>query len=1529
MSISISSNMSDIQTDVSEKITNTTNPTLVSNNGIVNTFTAKGKCNFTIESGASFDTSVIAAQTQNIKQLSQVTSSTSMDADVMTALAQDSTASGSGLLSIGFAGAFNSATSIVTAGAAISNAVSSAVSTVNATTSGITCEDEAVVTIAGNWNAQVNTNQDLVTSQYVQSDQVAAISSSVSQKITQSATSTMEAMSTGALVVLGLIILLLVFGKPIIDAINRGKGAAVAGAAGAAVAGAAGAAGAAVAGAAGAAGAAVAGAAGAAVAGAAADVVASVAGAAVGATTAAAAATSATALNWYGALLALGGAVGMTVGGLSRQFSDPCNSTDQCRAAGDTTSTCSCTDHYTCGVNEDHTDVALPVSSPPQMFLFSIYEENAALLYNASLRRMAVRTFATFNSANPLMSNSGWNCGVYFAMKKFCMSSSVNSTVPQRAMGGLLRCFGRMVQSGDIVSATDFGDSTDWNGLPNGQCISGLVDCLLPLTPFHLHNKFLPPSICATKDPNNKTCSVSTLTDFQDASVDDASIAVNGAAAAIVDTGPTFDQIFGLALRKGETSLVPLPTSLGQNNVWVTGAAPNVIRPMCYQDTIVDGTVVATKFFERTEPNGSCPSGMKPMWMGPSAKQINHTGRSIYSTLNPAKPTYIARAPFGANNTGAAGLGKIDGCMTSIDASATAMGDGTKTLAQGYQIWWNNALQTLADIDVNDSKDNTSAVNVNAPQCAPYATDLVKPTDCTAYENSLGGYTKDTGMHLGFNTGVLTDGLVDTHVVCQQVQGDDTTDTVFYAQLPPPIAAAMDTNYSSQKLEKGATKSMGGSYDQQYCAEAIGLLRAPPDDAFSDNNPTSDTNPAKAWMMKYIPSPNRKGTMATSLIKPYRMQFPKSKYWDTKGNNAYIPSIRIASDADKQVLLSSVGGTVPTFEAGNPDYQYKSRTTVLTPEDQALASTASYADQLGILPIANCTFSVDTSANANVRSCDSTQGITNCWTQVLCEANGGVWSVDEHNYGSCGMLLADSCSAACGNCKTSSACAGQLESMNCQWIEASADGQSYCAEGCSAAANKCSACFGDACSGDQLCQKVTWVGPNSGQTRTACAPSMGSCGASRSDDESGAGCTDPQTGKLVPSLNFDWILMRLPTPFMSGTGASAVPTMSACLPMVFTPSPDGAPYSYDDGSCSSGTECVPSTSADDKNYTDCADTSTQSLGTQSAVADASSIVGTCGYDYQQTITNETDNSTVTVTRDGCYESASAPCACVDAAAAAQQGIVVDDAFRQRRYAQGRRIPNKVSPYCYFSALDEQPSTSNAEKAYNFCAVDNPSQENWVWAQNGDAVKISRWYYINRIFNSILLFNSDPTHFSVLGLSTFMNAGGFADDGQPLYPLTEAGLSLIRQLSATSSAGGDADVWVAFRAQPLLVQDPSGEFQYYTLQEIDAFDSVAKELMLSQLQNFVYSKTSSNWANVTTTSLARLGLGITMPTTTSTADDATAAQNALAAYSGTIFGAMGVCRTAYNTDAIVYGGLVGGGALLGLGAALLATSVMMS
>ena len=83
--------------------------------------------------------------------------------------------------------------------------------------------------------------------------------------------------------------------------------------------------------------------------------------------------------------------------------------------------------------------------------------------------------------------------------------------------------------------------------------------------------------------------------------------------------------------------------------------------------------------------------------------------------------------------------------------------------------------------------------------------------------------------------------------------------------------------------------------------------------------------------------------------------------------------------------------------------------------------------------------------------------------------------------------------------------------------------------------------------------------------------------------------------------------------------------------------------------------------------------------------------------------------------------------------------------------------------------------------------------------------------------------------------------------------------------------------------------------------------------------------------MTPVSLARLGLGIVLNTngsSSTTGADAEAAQNALAGYSGTIFGAMGVCRTPYNSDGIVYGGLAGGGVVLGLGVALLAASAMM-
>ena len=1513
MSVSVSSNVSKIQTTVTEDISNTTNPTLVSNNGVQATFTAKNNCTFTVEAGGTFDSSVVSAQTQNVQQLSKVASQSSLNADVMTALAQNSTASGSGLLSLGFAGAFNSATSLCTAGASISSAVSDAITSTNSTSSSITCADSAVVTIAGNWNASVGATQSLVTSQYIENSQISDISNSVSQSITQTATATMEAISTGALIVIGVVVLLLVFGKPIIDAINRGKSAA--GTASTASTASSSAAAAASTGS---------------------------SSSAAAASTGSSSSSASTGLNWYGALLSLGGAVAMATGAIARQTSDPCNSSDQCTTSDSDTSTCSCTDHYTCGVTEDHNDVAIPVSSPPQMFLFSIYEENAAMLYNASLRRMAVRTFATFNSSSPLMSNSGFNCGVYVAIKKFCMTSVVptaSATIPQRAMGGLIRYFQRIVQNGGLVTSTDFGDDTDWNGLPDGACPSALVDVLNPLVPFHLHNKFLPPAICGNKAANTVTnCSISTLTDFQDSTVDDASIAVKGAAAAVVDTGPTLNQIFGLERRASEPLVIPIPTSLVQLKN-IVGAAPNIIRPMCYRDIFSDaGVITQTQFYQRNDPNGSCPSGFNPMWMGPSARHINLAGRGLatFKQDNGFRgTTYIGARPFGANNTDPTKTVIVDenGCTASgvnynITYGALEVDD-----LRSEQQWYQPAVfQAESDNVMKDAiklftGETVDDYYLNAIQCKEGST--TNPATCSGFTGILDQLFESPtdGMHFGFtssqvraagtsysDTSAKGTGLANSTVVCQQIQAGDTTNTVFYAQLPSNLTPP-DSGYSSQQHETGMGVTMGLSFDQQYCAEAMGLLRSPADNVFDENNNTSLTNPAQPWTSGTVKDPNTAGAVKHGLIKPVRMSFPNSKYWDTAAVYAnkkpyeFIPSILIGAGANLNIKLSEIGAMLP--EGDVSDDGTTSRTTVLTDADIAYAKWVEDKVALyGVGSIANCNFAVQ--PNGNVRSCDGTVGIMNCWTQVLCEANGGVWEVDSSGYGSCKNLLADDCSAACGNCKTASACAGQLESQNCQWIEGD---QAYCAQGCSAAANICLSCSTAECTGNQLCQTVTWTGATTGKTRTACASSHGSCGLDKADD--GGGCIDPTTNALVPALNFDWIVMRLPTPFLSGTYASAVTDMSACLPIVFTPSPDGAPFSYDDGSCTSGAECVPTVGSDGKTITDCASAATQEKGSQSAVASATSIVGTCGYAYEESVTDSNGNVSV-IKRSGCYDSASAPCACVDAAAAAAAGVQVDDAFRSRRYAQGRRIPNKVSPYCYFLQKDTSTLSADAiEKSYNFVAIENPNQEKWVWAQNGDTVRLCKWYFLNRIFNSILLFNSDPTHFSVLGLSTFMNAGGLDDAGQPVYPLTETGLTALRQLSATSPTA-DAETWVMYQTQPLLVQDALGEYNFFTLQEIDAQDAVTKGLMLSQLQNFVYSK-AGQYMSVTPTSLARLGLGII---NNSSSFDPVGAQNALAAYSGTVFGAMGICRTPYNSDALVYGGLVGGGVALAVGAALL-------
>ena len=1404
--------MTDTETSVVEKALSVTNSNINGSNNIQTSINVTDGCTFKNTEGATVDLSSTASQLQSIQQLGTVSSESTMDDTVLSAVAQESTASGSGLLSIGFSGAFNSAITKTTAGASISSTITNVINSTNTQTASINCSGNgSSFENGGTIDMAILADQSLTVEQNIVANQKSDISSDVASQVTQSASATMESGLYVVLAVIG-VILLLMFGRPIMQwlqsKIGNTGGASVAG------------------------------------------------GTAVTSTS-----TKTGDSLYYGILMLLGGAAVGSAGVLGEVLSDPCNNSSQCKVDDTSTSYCTCTNHYTCGVDESHTTEAIPVSAPPQMFLWSVFEETEAFLYNASIRRMAVRKFAGFSPDNQLMSNSGMNVGVYVKMKDFCVGSGATSKkVPQKAMQGLLRYFRRVAMDPDLLNVrTDNDGDNNWTGVGDGRCTSSLADVLIPIVPFHLHNQFLPPPECNAF--GNK------YTDYKqtDASLGEVSTGLVADNSLNIGLNETFGDIFAATNLAQENSLSTLE-SFPQHRYTSTSTtirgAPNLLRPTCYRE---NGTVgedsYFIEYFEREQPTDSCPTndGWKPMWLTPAAATNDDVHLAVINRSTGTVPAewssindiiiederdllFIRKARLGGNlasgNNVANNFTASDGCTVAVDDFVGAQ-NGVVPLWQTFR-----------------------------PQCS--IGNAKSYTECRA--NSGDGYTSNEGFSFGYLAAYAKskddggEGRAYQTPVCQQVAAD-SDQTVFFVNIDN---AATPLEYSATRSTKAGlaggsgTIEVGKAYGDQMCAEAMGYHRAPTDnslnrfDAANWSERYTKSRPFPEFSASVIKDPDNEESVKMGLTQPTLYQLGRL-------DDLLVDTETWRGITETNDLVVAVAGK-----------------TILDGVIKAAAAPA----------VTGCHFQYDEEAG-NVRECSATQP-ENCWTELLCEVMGGEWTATdaENGYYRC-RPVADLCESACSNCKSREKCEGQEASGGCSWIEgAGEDGAGLCVKGCSPASGVCSSCGTDDCIGTQYCQKRSWMGDVSGQERSACAPRRGACGVAMNDEDTPLCAVDKNTKQLVDTLNYDFVLCRIPTPFMTGPSVAGITTVNGCLPAVFQPNPDSsAHFSINDSTCDTGTNCY---SDEDTGEIICGTTHIP-ISSASPITANGEVEASCTYE-----TNLDDTSASEV-REGCYFNGSKGMCDTDAAEAA--GI-----SRTKTYFQGRRI-GKVDPYCYFQQNTGLPST---EDATNFVCVNNEEQDRWMQAQAGDERKLVRWFMVNRIFNSILLFNDDPDHFSLLGLSTFMNGGGEDDAGQPVYPLTEAGLQKMADLTDDSAAH---DVYTFFHAQPLLLQTTGSSFEFHTLKEIhDDFASLGG--YLHQLQNFVYNGAkfgtdAGEYTDITAVDLARVGLGIG---NLDKPDDLQAAFNALSGYSGKIFGAMGVCRHWYNEPAFKY-------STMGVGAAI--------
>lgn len=688
----------------------------------------------TINVGGNLDTSTVTSQALTLAQYGTTASTTDIDTAVTQQLMQQATSTLSGL-AIGFAGSYTASTATATISSGVTKITTQTLDASNNNSTKMTCSTGATINVAGDWTDVSTTSQSLVATQVGSNQTTTGVSSSVEQAVSQSASSSVVGLNLN----FGFIIIIVALGLVLL---LLGKPLSML----------------------------------------------------LGMTTG------------FGNMSVAGTALGVGLLGvlfivastLSRSFRQPCNAHAQCQTTDNPTATCSCTDQYACGTSGTISQKSIGVTSPPLMWLYSVYEGNSGL-FTTSIRRMAVRAFAGSDSTNERMNNSGYSVGIYLDMMDYLLTQ--NSNEGGRMSRALLRFFARKAaiaatEPDGLLSTVDMTMPAGWNGFSSGKCMEAAAEALMPIRPFHL----------SATDASIKTATVTTAP---------VSATLSTARArAITGTGGNVRRTGYQRGRLTETAATTMDSG-----------APNLIRPMCYKVSSDGSSVAFTELSSYADAANACSKlGMDSMWMLPAASQNKYatSSRNKASIPNSNDGTNLTTVikPLGSEMFDSKTLGTCVVKNSSYNAGQSS--------SQSY-LW---GISNTQCAQFNGSGTGGCATD-DSTNCAS------KWSTCGTNDHIVANAGAAAGMTVGYTK---TDNKTYSTAVCQQVGSDtSTTNVVFAAHVPDGYKFSLDTKESpSVGL---AARSVGYNTGDSFCREALGFHQVP-----SGNG--TDALPSRPYMSK-------------------------------------------------------------------------------------------------------------------------------------------------------------------------------------------------------------------------------------------------------------------------------------------------------------------------------------------------------------------------------------------------------------------------------------------------------------------------------------------------------------------------------------------------------------------------------------------------------------------------------------------------------------------------------------------------------
>lgn len=1079
MGASLSSNLATMLSNVSTDIATTTKVSQSATNDCNNSQTVSG-CD--IEAIGDVNITSGCNLLNSVQQMGSVSNSTQLANDVAMQLAQQAT-SETGFLGIGLSSAVNSSFT----SSSISNTVSTTSKTemnkANQAISNQTVGDCKIKT-TGKVTISNMSNLSLSGDQTGSTENLSDVSNTVSETVTQSASATVSGFSFGFVVIIVAVIIAMIIGKVVM---NQKKGSGVSGG--------------------------------------------SLRGGAV---------TTSMIWNTVGSLVIAGSFVG--IGTMNMNNRTPCNNNAQCDSSlwYNPSWGCSCTDHLTCGLNEqNHT----PLSTGVPLLMVTPMT-NSADNDVAYLRKMTVRSVCGFDASVPQANNSGFNLKNYIKMYQIANSSNSSSVSSQvrKIFDGLYDFFQRhcTAEGSDDDNNPDFTIMYDpafveSNSDPNEYiqpCTNDIVMTLLPLTPY-----YMPPSDVVEKadatDANPQTADTTTATG---------------------DGSSCSSKTSLLSRRPG-----PIRLNGESADAYNGFGTVNVAQHLCYKeekDSVQ--TDLDTVNFMRQDSSGDCPDGWKHMWS---------TNSMIQSTVYRTKQVDVFNdAAEGQKGTPITSNNNCDGYyyMYSNRGSESDFdedGDWEKVTdpvqVKITDVHDFNCDNSVGSIEIRSSKNGTWGSypdNTNGSTDAAIGRDfwpgnLLGVHDAMAdvvqsgwVSSSNLSNNKFSDYNLMYQSGNSYSRLPLAHVQQQTlVQLDhcfNNAGTENYqvdTNMMPNDTDYYDGN-NAAAYRAAVQTADGGMKVGTFCQTFGTTSGEGSSDITESNAPT-----------RFVVHNNGQNRTLDTLS--YAAMQPSSK--EKVGFNAGDKLCRIGSG------FSQYAGQYPYMTTmTNQKYDMTPDSVAASILSNTLNSDAhiytanlSQAMNSGpTLPLGDC--KINYQDGANVKEC-STSDLYNCWNPELCKTMGGTWKVDRPGFdpalcadGYDVNLSKDGQDCYPGRCLTKDQVCSETNCQGCSKDECPTSNQmckvagGACMTGCYPEAGLCTNC-----TEESACTAPCFYDAD----RNTCTYGAQRCDQSQ-DDGNKACC--PEESDAI------YYLVRIPDAFTSsGVNNESFPNAMNCSPGVFTPDP--------------------------------------------------------------------------------------------------------------------------------------------------------------------------------------------------------------------------------------------------------------------------------------------------------------------------------------------------------------------------------------